>query len=178
MISVIKSPNTNQKFLLLDAPTKRTLPKYIDAFRQENVSDLIRICHRPVVHSSDGTSKNSIGENEYDAEELEKTTGIKVNDDIKFEDGGVPSPEAISRWLEIVAKAKEKDTTVGVHCIAGIGRAPVLVAISLVEGGMDPLDAIAYIRKYRRGALNKNQVRFIDKYQKSSKSRKKLFGWW
>ncbi|KAL0135430.1 protein-tyrosine phosphatase-like protein, partial [Mucor lusitanicus] len=156
MISVIKSPNTNQKFLLLDAPTKRTLPKYIDAFKQET----------------------SIGDNEYDAEELEKATGIKVNDDIKFEDGGVPSPEAISRWLEIVAKAKEKDTTVGVHCIAGIGRAPVLVAISLVEGGMDPLDAIAYIRKYRRGALNKNQVRFIDKYQKSSKSKKKLFGWW
>ncbi|EPB92952.1 hypothetical protein HMPREF1544_00026 [Mucor circinelloides 1006PhL] len=108
MISVIKSPNTNQKFLLLDAPTQRTLPKYIDAFKQENVSDLIRICHRP-----------------YDAEELEKTTGIKVNDDIKFEDGGVPSPEAISRWLEIVEKAKEKDTAVGVHCIAGIGRAPL-----------------------------------------------------
>lgn len=157
MISVIKSPNTNQKFLLLDAPTQRTLPKYIDAFKQENVSDLIRICHRPVVNSGDN-GKNAIGENEYDAEELEKTTGIKVNDDIKFEDGGVPSPEAISRWLEIVEKAKEKDTTVGVHCIAGIGRAPVrihtrknmgsvryllilqvLVAISLVEGGMDPL---------------------------------------
>lgn len=123
MISVIKSPNTNQKFLLLDAPTKRTLPKYIDAFKQENVSDLIRICHRPAM----ATNNSIIAENEYDAEELEKSTGIKVNDEIKFEDGGVPSPEAISRWLDIVAEAKEKDTTVGVHCIAGIGRAPVCV---------------------------------------------------
>ncbi|CEP14461.1 hypothetical protein [Parasitella parasitica] len=135
MISVIKSPNTNQKFLLSDAPTKKTLPEYIHAFQQENVSDLIRICHRP----SASSAVNAIPENEYDAEELEKSTGIKVNDDIKFEDGGVPSPEAISRWLDIAAKAKEKDTTVGVHCIAGIGRAPVLVAISLVEEGMDPL---------------------------------------
>lgn len=131
MISVIKSPNTNQKFLLLDAPTKRTLPKYIDAFKQENVSDLIRICHRPAM----ATNNNTISENEYDAEELENSTGIKVNDEIKFEDGGVPSPEAISRWLDIVAKAKEKDTTVGVHCIAGIGRAPVCIQIKIAQHG-------------------------------------------
>lgn len=117
MISVIKSPNTNQKFLLLDAPTRKTLPTYIDVFQRENVSDLIRICHRPSV--------NNNKDNEYDAEELESMTGIKVNDDIKFEDGGVPSNEAIQSWLNLAQKAKENQTTIGVHCIAGIGRAPV-----------------------------------------------------
>ncbi|KAI9365647.1 protein-tyrosine phosphatase-like protein, partial [Pilaira anomala] len=161
MISVIKSPNTNQKFLLLDAPTQTTLPKYIDVFKKENVSDLIRICHRP--------SQNNNTDNEYDAQELEKNTGIKVSDDIRFEDGGVPSKEAIESWLSLAEKTRQNQTTIGVHCIAGIGRAPVLIAISLIEDGMDPLDAITYIRKYRRGALNKNQVRFIDKYKKKSK---------
>lgn len=116
MISIIKSPNTNQKFLLLDAPTRETLPTYIDVFKKENVSDLIRICHRP----------SSIKGNEYDAEELEKNTGIKVSDAIKFEDGGVPSNEAIESWLNLAEKAKENQTTIGVHCIAGIGRAPVM----------------------------------------------------
>lgn len=174
MISVIKSPSSQQKFLLLDAPTRKTLPTYVDVFKRENVSDLIRICHRPSLDNSK--------DNEYDAQELEKETGIKVNDDIKFEDGGVPSNEAIQYWLTLVEKAKENNTTIGVHCVAGIGRAPVLIAISLVEEGMDPLDAIAYIRKYRRGALNKNQVRFIDKYKpkkkNSSSSKKKgILGW-
>lgn len=117
MISVIKSPNTNQKFLLLDAPTQTTLPKYIDVFKKENVSDLIRICHRP--------SQNNNTDNEYDAQELEKNTGIKVSDDIRFEDGGVPSKEAIESWLSLVEKTRQNQTTIGVHCIAGIGRAPV-----------------------------------------------------
>ncbi|KAI8997550.1 protein-tyrosine phosphatase-like protein [Pilobolus umbonatus] len=163
MISVIKSPSTNQKFLLLDAPTNKTLPNYIDVFKRENVSDLIRICHRPS-HGQENT--------EYDAEELEKETGIRVNDDIKFEDGGVPDTDAIHQWLSIIEIAKERDTTIGVHCIAGIGRAPVLVAIALIEDGMDNLDAVSYIRKYRRGALNKNQVRFIDKYKKKKTARR------
>lgn len=118
MISVIKSPNTNQKFLLLDAPTRTTLPTYIDVFKRENVSDLIRICHRP-------SQNNNSKDNEYDAEELEKNTGIKVSDDIQFEDGGVPSKEAIESWLTLVEKTRLNKTTIGVHCIAGIGRAPV-----------------------------------------------------
>lgn len=120
MISVIKSPSSHQKFLLLDAPTRKTLPTYVDVFKRENVSDLIRICHRPSI-GGDNNSKD----NEYDAQELEKETGIKVNDDIKFEDGGVPSNEAIQHWLTLVEKAKENNTTIGVHCVAGIGRAPV-----------------------------------------------------
>ncbi|ORE11749.1 phosphatases II [Rhizopus microsporus var. microsporus] len=163
MFSVIQSPNTQQKFLLLDAPTQKTLPKYVQVFKQENVSDLVCICHRP---SGDI----------YDTEELEQSTGIKVHDTIKFEDGSVPDQQAIDLWLELSEKARQENTTIGVHCIAGIGRAPVLVAISLIEAGMDPLDAISYIRKHRRGALNKNQVRFLDSYKKKGSKRKKLFG--
>ena len=51
--------------------------------------------------------------------------------------------------------------TIAVHCVAGLGRAPVLVAIALIEAGMDPLDSIENIRSKRRGAFNKPQIAFL-----------------
>lgn len=56
--------------------------------------------------------------------------------------------------------------TIAVHCVAGLGRAPVLVAIALIELGMAPLDAIEYIRDKRRGAFNKPQITFLDGYRR------------
>ncbi|ORZ01342.1 protein-tyrosine phosphatase-like protein, partial [Syncephalastrum racemosum] len=160
MISVVRSPVTQQKFVILDAPTKKTLPHYIATLEKENVSDLVRICNRPSAEDPFG------GRDSYDADLLEHETGIRVIDDIKFQDGGVPSPGTIQRWLELTEKARESGTTVAVHCVAGIGRAPVLVTLSFVEAGMDPLDAISYIRQHRRGALNKQQIRFLDSYRR------------
>ncbi|ORZ14738.1 protein-tyrosine phosphatase-like protein, partial [Absidia repens] len=147
MITVVESPLSKQRFLLLDAPTEQTLSKYIEPLKQENVKQLVRICNRHL---------------DYDATELERLTGIRVIDDIKFADGNVPSPENIENWLSLSEQARQEGHTMAVHCVSGIGRAPVLVTLSLIESGMDPLDAISYVRQRRRGALNKTQVRFID----------------
>ncbi len=48
-------------------------------------------------------------------------------------------------------------------------RAPVLVAIALIEGGMDPLDAVHLIRSCRRGAINSKQLSFLESYRRRSK---------
>ena len=45
-------------------------------------------------------------------------------------------------------------------------RAPVLVAVALVEAGMEPLDAIDYIRKRRRGAINSKQLKYLQNYRR------------
>ena len=50
---------------------------------------------------------------------------------------------------------------IGVHCVAGLGRAPLLVAVALVNAGMEPFDAIELIRKSRKGALNVIQANYI-----------------
>ncbi|CAO3590898.1 unnamed protein product [Absidia cylindrospora] len=157
MITVVESPFSKQRFLLLDAPTEQTLSNYIEPLKQENVKQLVRICN---CHFN------------YDATELERLTGIRVIDDIKFADGNVPSPENIENWLSLAEQARQEGHTMAVHCVSGIGRAPVLVTLSLIESGMDPLDAISYVRQRRRGALNKTQVRFIDGYQPIAKRNK------
>jgi protein tyrosine phosphatase type 4A len=54
------------------------------------------------------------------------------------------------------------------HCVAGLGRAPLLVAIALIEGGMTPLKSIEYIRRRRQGAFNSKQLRWLLKYKKTT----------
>ena len=38
---------------------------------------------------------------------------------------------------------------IGVHCVAGLGRAPLLVALAIVNKGCPPAQAIELIRKLR-----------------------------
>ena len=48
---------------------------------------------------------------------------------------------------------------------SGLGRAPVLVAIGMIETGMRPLDVIEYIRARRKHAINHKQMGFLEKYR-------------
>lgn len=47
------------------------------------------------------------------------------------------------------------------HCVAGLGRAPFLVALALVYKGCKPSNAINLIRNNRKGALNPIQANYI-----------------
>jgi protein tyrosine phosphatase type 4A len=59
-------------------------------------------------------------------------------------------------------------TTIALHCVAGLGRAPLLVAIALIESGMSPLKAIEYVRKRRQGAFNSKQLQYLLKYKRAN----------
>lgn len=56
---------------------------------------------------------------------------------------------------------KDEERRIGVHCVAGLGRAPFFVAIALVNNGCSPSNAIELIRKNRPGALNLTQANYI-----------------
>ncbi|KNE56139.1 hypothetical protein AMAG_01975 [Allomyces macrogynus ATCC 38327] len=81
------------------------------------------------------------------------------------------APAAMQSSIPVPA-ASPRDTdlsgpppTMAVHCVAGLGRAPVLIAVALIEYGMPPLEAIEYVRARRRGAFNTMQVRYLDAYK-------------
>ena len=75
-------------------------------------------------------------------------------------------------FLELVKEqiGGGEPATLAVHCVAGLGRAPAMVALALIEfGGMDGLDAVDSIRKQRRGAINAKQLSYIQQYKPASK---------
>ncbi|KAL6260056.1 protein tyrosine phosphatase type IVA 1 [Pogonomyrmex barbatus] len=145
----------NMKFLITDRPNDQTIHTFIQELKKHNVKEVVRVC-----------------EPTYKVEEL-KSEGINVID-LVFDDGTFPPSEVVDEWFELLKYRfrESPDACVAVHCVAGLGRAPVLVAIALIELGLKFEDAVALIREKRRGAINAKQLTFLEKYR--PKSRLKL----
>jgi len=160
--SLVERPS-GLRFLIIDRPTSANLDAYLREFKAQRVCDLARACE------SDAC---------YSRERVEET-GVRVHD-VAFDDGSPPPPAVIQAWLKICAGAfggagaggaggkgggggggNAEGRAVAVHCVAGLGRAPVLVAIALIEDGMEPIDAVDLIRRQRRGAINAKQLEYL-----------------
>jgi len=155
----------NMKFLITDKPNDATLEDYICELKKRKVTDVVRVC-----------------EADYSTLPL-LNSNIKVHDWF-FEDGTLPPPQIIADWFDLLltrfrsqtSKNKEKSPDqesdlpcIAVHCVAGLGRAPVLVALALIELGMKFEDAVELIRTRRRGAINANQLNFLADYKAKGK---------
>ncbi|KAI8611750.1 protein-tyrosine phosphatase-like protein [Chytriomyces sp. MP71] len=144
----------NMRFVVFDAPSESNLATYLDELKTRNVSCIVRVC-----------------EPTYDKTIPEKQ-GIKVYD-WAFADGTCPPTEVILNFLKLCEEtfSRSGSEAIGIHCIAGLGRAPVLVAISLIESGMVPLEVIEFVRKQRRGAFNSVQLTYLAENYKVMKKK-------
>jgi protein tyrosine phosphatase type 4A len=150
------------RFLIMDAPRQGNLHLYIKEMRKHSVTDVVRVC-----------------EPTYQGAELQ-TAGIGLHD-MEFPDGHSPPKELIDQWLQLVEKVFYSDDGAGnpnqnnciaVHCVAGLGRAPVMVALALIEfANMDPVEAVSLIRRHRRGAINEKQLLYLEGYRKYYRKR-------
>eukprot|EP00796_Vickermania_ingenoplastis_P007084 gene7084-5019_t len=157
-------PKVMFHFLILDAPSPSNLPMYIRELQRRKVKHLVRVC---------GAT--------YDTTAVERS-GTQVHS-WPFDDGAPPTRKVIADWLMMLDNEKSmaelaaKNTglpyeapTIGVHCVAGLGRAPILVALALVEfGQVEALDAILLIREKREGAINQMQMQWLSKYKSRSR---------
>lgn len=136
---------SGRTFIIMDAPTDQNLGAYISDLKTHKVGAVVRAC-----------------EPSYSIEPLTKA-GIDVKD-LAYDDGAPPPQTIVGKWLEVVLEQTSKSNSIAVHCVAGLGRAPVLVAIALIESGMEAMDAVEFIRKRRRGAINQRQLKFLMSY--------------
>lgn len=139
----------NMRFLITEQPQDSTIQNYIKILKEHHVSHLV--C------ATDPT---------YTTEDL-RSVGVNFTE-LSFPDGSAPTPEIIEKWLGLLSKefSDNPEMCVGVHCVTGLGRAPVLVAVALIELGMKYEDAVELIRKKRRGAINSRQLEFLAKYKR------------
>ena len=72
---------------------------------------------------------------------------------------------------EKTTKSKKPVKRIGVHCLAGLGRAPIFVALAFVNNGCSPQNAIDLIRVHRKGAFNLAQVYFILEFKGKQKGK-------
>jgi len=169
----VTSPPTPLRFLIMDAPRQSNLHLYIKECRKHHVTDVVRVC--------DPT---------YPANGLE-SAGISLHE-LPYPDGHSPPKDVLDKWLTLVdeifvsappsvaidtiqsshsgslAAVSASPPCIAVHCVAGLGRAPVLVAIALIEfARLDPVEAVTLIRRHRRGAINGKQLIWLERYQRS-----------
>jgi len=146
----------NMRFLITDRPTDSSLDKYLMELEKHGVKDVVRVC-----------------EPTYSKDRL-ASSGIVVRD-WEFDDGSPPPPEIVQEWFALLKSRFYEDPgcCIAVHCVAGLGRAPVMVAIALMEAGLKYEDAVEMIREKRRGAINTKQLAYLENYRAKSRLREK-----
>lgn len=144
------------RFLITDRPSDVTILLYLQALKKYNVCTVVRVC-----------------ECSYDTAIL-KNENIEVRD-LAYHDGTFPPPSIIDGWFELLREKAETNpgATVAVHCVAGLGRAPVMVAMALMELGMKYDEAVETIRDKRRGAINEKQLSYLENYRPKSRLKKR-----
>jgi len=143
------------KFLIMDAPRTSNIPEYLREMKKRRVTDIVRVCEEE-------TYKKEVMEN----------ANIKVYD-FAYKDGTTPPKEVLTNWLELCSTRFQKEKSTGaiaIHCVAGLGRAPLLVAIAIIESGRDYTDAVSLIRQKRSGCINKAQLEYLKSYKPMMKS--------
>jgi protein tyrosine phosphatase type 4A len=140
------SPGRKLNFLVCDSPTNLVVPLYAKTFKEHNVKKLMRMC-APT----------------YDDNLF---TGICEIYDLSIADGDVPSDDLIKKFIEIINKTNDLEA-IGIHCTAGLGRAPLMVCIAIIIfGKVQCFVAIDLIRNKIKGSLNKKQIDFLIKFDR------------
>ncbi|CAL8124518.1 unnamed protein product [Orchesella dallaii] len=141
-----------RRFLITQMPNNNIMDSYIQELIRYKVHTFVRVCK--LTYSPEKLANN----------------GIKCVD-LSFHDGLAPPQDVIDTWFNLVRTQFKEDpeSCTAVQCAAGLGRAPILVALSLMELGMKYEDAVEHIRQKRHGAINAKQLTYLERYKPNSR---------
>lgn len=154
------------KLIIMDSPSKDTIPHFVEECLRLGVTDIVRVC-----------------EDRYPKDDFE-SAGIHVHH-WEFSDGSAPPDHILDQWFHLLRskffsppkedQERKAPGIIAVHCVAGLGRAPVLVAVALMELGMPCMDAIELISSKRKGSFNHRQLAYLTSYRPNSRLKRGFF---
>eukprot|EP01103_Thecamoeba_quadrilineata_P002658 TRINITY_DN12573_c0_g1_i1.p1 TRINITY_DN12573_c0_g1~~TRINITY_DN12573_c0_g1_i1.p1 ORF type:complete len:170 (+),score=27.92 TRINITY_DN12573_c0_g1_i1:19-528(+) len=154
-VEYLNARGINIRFYITKAPNESNLDLYIAELVRHNVKHVVRVC-QPT----------------YSKEPLEREH-ITVHD-LYFADGKAPPNEVQQSWRKVIQRAfysGEEGGAIAIHCVAGLGRAPVMVAIALIDEGMERVEVIKHIRDKVQGSFNHHQIDFLMSYKTPNKGK-------
>ncbi len=138
-----------KRFYISHSPTEENIGNFITQLEKNNIKHVVRLC-KP----------------SYDSTLIENQ-GIKFYD-LDMPDGSVPTTKLIDQWNGIIKNIQPNEAVL-THCVAGLGRAPLMVTITLINEQMDPFEAVEHVRKCRPGSINSKQLEFLINYKPKNK---------
>lgn len=155
------------KFVIMEQPKPAQVQHTLQALKKFDVTHVTRVCE----------------EHEFDYNPEFEEHGIACHA-WPFPDGYSPPDVIITEWLALcdsVAKENEKAkqkpdkngsgrSAIAIHCVAGLGRAPLMVALAFIEAGMTSEQAVMMLREKRKGCINATQLTFLKNHKRQKSS--------
>lgn len=92
---------------------------------------------------------------------------------IPVPDFHAPKTVQADEFVDFVARQREKDLPVAVHCRGGYGRTGTMLACYLISQGMSADEAINLVRRRRPGSIETaGQEHFLQEYEKHLRANK------
>lgn len=173
----------NYRFVIVDQPTDETIGTYLQCFKKKNVVAVARCCEpgysaEPLIAANIKVVDIPYADGDAPPRDVidrfinlvYETFGPPVKPSAK--DARKSSFDKDARKCDDSNKQTDQSIkpSIAIHCVAGLGRAPCLVAIALMEHGLSVHTAVEMIRKKRRGAINTKQLAFLERYTPVSRN--------
>jgi protein tyrosine phosphatase type 4A len=151
------------------------------------------VFNSPIVHTSD-TSNTQLDELYYGIERFNISLIFRLCEafypadqinnckivDLEIVDGAFPSEDKIQQFLSIIKneinihQQQNSKATIGIHCRAGLGRAPIFAAIGLMNYSEydSYCDIVNIIRDKIKGSINIVQLTGLSKYKPTKDKQK------
>lgn len=149
----IFNTDKNIRYIIFNSPTEvNDLLKLISKF---NINIVFRLCE-PLYDKND--------------------VSIKFIDQ-DLPDGSFPSQEIINNFIFEIDNLllSNKHITIGIHCKAGLGRAPLIMAIFMMnyDKKLKSYDVVTNIRNKIKGSINSKQINELKEYENNILSQNK-----
>lgn len=168
------------RVLVSSTPTPETMPDYIKTLTVNNVTHVVRVCEE--LYPSDMLESEGFILHDWFFPDGDPPPPGVVDKWLSLLDRLIHLSDYANSYTSTFFEDDNSESdamtapspgssadlprpTVAVHCAAGLGRSPALVAVALVELGLAPVEAVGWLRALRRGAINAQQCAFLYNYQ-------------